>query len=111
MAKLLGSAMLGMLLFAARHWIRRMRDAGAWLLERPRFWGLIVACSGNLAGLLWYAYRYKQGEIRMLFPSLAGLAYLALAPLYADLPERQRRWFTTGLVVCAALPWIGFIRG
>ncbi len=108
--KLLAFAMLAILIVAARHWIlRARRERAAWTRERPYFCGLLAAAAGNLAGLVWYAYRYGQGEIRMLFPCLACLAYLALAPLYATVPRRQRAKLTWVLAVCAALPWLGFI--
>ena len=69
---------------------------------------LVCEAGGGVVGFAYYALRYVQGEIRMLFPSLLGLAYLALVPLYRSLPPVHQRKLTWGLVVCALLPWIGF---
>ena len=91
---------------AARYWILRSKESG-WVAERQQLWGVFVASLGNLAGFAYYSLLHVQGEIRMLFPSLLGLAYLALVPFYRSFPPEHQRKITWGLAICALLPWIG----
>ena len=92
---------------ALRHWILRRR-VSAWQTERKYFWALVIASAGNLSGFAYYGWRYVQGEVRMLFPSLLAGAYLGLVPLYRSVHTEHHRKLTWALVVCALLPWIGF---
>lgn len=102
---LLAASAVGFLV-AAREWVRRLRLDGG---RAPFFWTVLASCLGNFAGYAYYGLRYSQSEIRLMFPSLAGLVYLVLVPLYEVTPPPHRTRLTAALAACALLPWVAFL--